>query len=176
MSGLRVFPAIETAPGLFGPGAVLAATGASGTTAGGTWPSANLAIYVPLRITRAVSVAQLTLLNGAVVSGNVDVGLMDANFVRLASAGSTAQAGTNAYQTFNITDILIGPGLYYMAVALDNTTATVFRVASTISAEVWRALGLAQQAAAFPIPSVGTPAVMANNYLPLVGLDTLGTF
>src|ERR1044072_5106370 len=114
------------------------------------FPAANRALYVPFRLSDPITVVKMFVLNGATVSGNIDVGIYDAVGTRLVSKGSTAQAGTSAIQEFDITDTRLGPGLFYMAVAMDNGTATLFR--KSINNFFLRAAGMFQQASAFALP------------------------
>lgn len=138
------------------------------------WPVANLAIYEPSIIYQPLTIVKMSILNGTAVSGNVDIGIYDAGGAKLVTAGSTAQAGTSAIQTFDITDTLLRPGLYYMALALDNTTGTVEGVSglTAIDAEI---LGVMQQASAFAMPSPATFAAFAQTLLPFIAMHTQGT-
>ena len=133
------------------------------------WPTANKALYVPFRIGKPVLVKKLFLINGATVSGNVDVGIYDAAGTRLISAGSTAQVGANALQQFDIADTLLGWGLFYMALAVSNVTATVFATATLVFSELHH-LGMGMQTSALPLPATFTLAIPADAYLPLFGL------
>jgi hypothetical protein len=133
------------------------------------WSSANRAIFLPIQLPGQIIAKRLYLLNGTVVSGNVDMGLYDAALNRLVSIGSTVQAGTSAPQFFDITDTRIGPGVVYLAVAIDNITATVFLLNSPTSLSS-RLVGAFQQATAFPLPSTATPAAIATN-LPIAGIE-----
>jgi hypothetical protein len=151
-------------PGLSGAG-----QGVLGNIASGVWPSANLAIYIPFFLVEPVSIAQLFLYNGSAVSGNVDVGLYAEDGTRLVSTGSTAQAGTSMLQFFDVTDTWLGPGVFYLASALDNTTGTTQRVAPS-NVMVLSVQGVAQQASAFPLPAAATFAALTFSYLPYVGL------
>ena len=148
---------------------VLAATGSFGAPGSGTWPSANRAIYVPFRLGMPYLVRFLFCLNGATVSGNVDVGVYDEKGTRLVSAGSTVQSGTTAIQTFNVTDTLLSEGVYYMALALSNTTGTFRRVSGIITGEL-RGLGVVDQDSAFPLPATATLSTPGSAYLPLFGV------
>lgn len=139
----------------------------TGAAASGAFPSTNLAILIPFDITEDITVTQLWAYNGATASGNIDVGIYDAAFARQISSGSTAQSGTNALQVFDVTDTPLTAGQYYFAVAMDNTTGTLFR--QTIGATLMRSWGCFQMASAFALPSTITPASVANSYLPLIG-------
>lgn len=136
-----------------------------------TYPAANRAIYIPLKITRPYIAKILWWLNGATASGNIDVGIYSNQGARIISTGSTAQAGTNVIQIVDIADTLLAPGLYYMAVAMDNTTGTLFR-GTTSSALVSAIVGLLLQASAFPLPAIATFAThgATSGTVPLVGL------
>jgi hypothetical protein len=133
--------------------------------ASAVWPTANLAIYVPFTLAIPGRVRQLGLFNGTVVSGNFDVGIYRYDGTRLISTGSTAQAGTSALQ-FVAAALDLPPGRYYLGLALDNITATVFRQ-SQWTAAMLEALGVGQQASAFPLPATMTPVAPTNTNLPV---------
>ena len=136
------------------------------------WPSANRAIFIPFRLWHPITARLLFVHNGAAVNGNLDVGLYDPDGNRLVSSGSTAQAGINVIQTLNIADTQLGPGWFYMAMAMDNIVGAVLRRAPSIS--IGKLLGLAMQDAAFPLPNPA--AIIALNtaaaYYPFIGLCT----
>lgn len=138
--------------------------------ASATYPTGNKAYYVPFMLYEPYIVAQLFVANGATASGNVDVGIYDAAGTRIVSSGSTAQSGTTALQLFNITDTLIGPGQFYFAVAMDNTTGTLYRSLVASSTTEMRHMGILQQTSAFALPATATFAALSNNYLPLIGM------
>lgn len=129
-----------------------------------TWPAANLAIFIPFRVYQIYTAVKMSWINGT-VSGNIDVGIYDAQGDRLVSLGSTAMSGASAIQTGDITDTTLKPGLYYMAMAVDNTTATFRRFTSATVAGT-AGLGLLQQATAFALPSTATFAACGNDYIP----------
>lgn len=142
------------------------------TAASAAYPSANLALFLPFLLGSPTTVTKLCVVNGGTASGNVDVGIYDAVGTRIASAGSTAQAGTNALQAFDITDVVLGAGLYYLAVAKDDTTGTILRVNPV--AEILRAFGCFQMASAFPLPATATFATIAQAFVPAIGCLTGG--
>lgn len=137
-------------------------------TAGAVYPAADLAIYVPFSLSRSVTVAQLFWVNGGTASGNVDAGIYSADGTRLTSTGSTAQAGTNAPQSVNITDIQIGAGLFFIAIAMNNGTGTLFR-ATFAQLGLAITTGMYQQATAFPLPANATFANPTFDYIPAFG-------
>lgn len=139
-------------------------------TASTAWPSANLAIYVPVPVYRLVTIAKMAVNNGTAVSGNIDVGIYDATWNRLVSSGSTAQSGTSAIQIFDITDTTLNPGLYYIGVALDNTTGTLAGYVFTGGSLEIRSFAVYQQASAFALPNPFVGAAMAQTLIPLVSM------
>lgn len=136
-----------------------------GASAAGVWPAANRAHYIPLLLETTVTVAQMAF-NVSVQSGNYDVGIYDERGNRLVSKGSTAvpAAGLAAV---DITDTTLTPGVYYMAMNVDNTTASIFR---------WTPPGSLLQMCGMQVQAVGAvtlpnPATFANpalgtNYMP----------
>jgi hypothetical protein len=132
--------------------------------------SANLAIYVPFVISSRIIATQMFTVNGATAGNNIDVGIYTADGTRLVSIGSTAQSGTATIQAFNITDTELGPGLYYMAIAMNGTTGTLY--SSLPTARALRAMGCFNQATAFALPATATFASVANAYIPVFGLTT----
>lgn len=132
--------------------------------------SANLAIYFPVIVEAPLLVRKIWTHNGTSVSGNIDLGIYTAGGAKLYSTGSTAQSGTSAVQSVTLgTPFFLVPDLYYLAIAADNTTATVF--GTPHSNEDLRRMGLFTQATAFPLPATAT---FASNTLaikaPLVGI------
>lgn len=132
------------------------------------WPSANRAIFVPFLVFNPLVAVKMFIANGSTVSGNVDVGIYDTGGSRLVSSGSTAHAGTSATQVFDITDTTLNPGVYYFAVAMDNTTGTIKALTSAVG--ICSACGVLSQSTAFALPSPATFAAAADAYIPLVGL------
>ena len=124
------------------------------------WPAANLAIFHPIRLAVPVTVTKFWLINGATAAGNVDIGIYDLNGYRIASTGSTAQGTVSVLQSIDVTDFTIGPGGFYLAMALDNGTAT--SLSNSMTAIQTRELGLAEMAAAFPLPATATLAVVST--------------
>lgn len=139
------------------------------------WPSANAAIFMPVRFTESTRIVNAGVNNGSAVSGNFDVGVYTTDGVRIVSSGSTAHSGTGAVQIVELADTLVGPGVYYLAVAMDNTTGQFSRV-SLASATFGKVIGLAEMASAFPLPSTATLATSTLNYIPgiVVGTKNIG--
>lgn len=138
-----------------------------GLVTSAVWPTANKAFYYPFLVTEAPwTVRRIGVRNGTAVSGNLDVGVYDSEGNRLVSSGSTAQAGTSATQWLDVTDTTLLPGLYYLALALDNVTGTFVRLAS-LTADQLRSMGVFVQTSAFPLPASATFAVADAAYVPV---------
>lgn len=143
------------------------------TAAAAAWPTSNKAIFVPFVVHQPFTVVKAFIEIGA-ASGNIDVGVYDDQKNLLVSDGGHAQAGANAIQTFDLTDTTLQPGVYYMAVAADNTTGTVFRFAFTNN--LWAgAAGVLMQTSAYPLPATANWAAAVDAYVPFLCLTSRTT-
>ena len=136
------------------------------------WVTANLAIFVPFRVPEAVTFTKLFWLLGSAVAGNIDAGIYDTAGVRLVSTGSTAVGSTSRPQAVDITDLTLARGTYYLALASDTAGATNKLIGVAPAAGILQALGLLQQAAAFPLATNANPATFAaysTANVPMVG-------
>jgi len=133
-------------------------------TSSSTWPVANLALFFPIRVTDRCLVTGFATVN-TVSSGNIDVGLYTYDGSLVVSIGSTAMAGTNAWQAYDTTDTLIPAGFYYLAMAVSNTTASFSRMAPT--AGLVAAWGVREQSTAFPLPSSMAASATTRAYVPV---------
>lgn len=136
------------------------------------WPVANRAIYVPFLVFQPLTAVKMFTGVGT-ASGNLDVGIYDSQQNRLVSSGSTAVVGTNAIQIVDIADTLLSPGLFYFALALDNTTATINATAPAVA--LASAMGVLSQSSAFALPATATFAAAQDAFVPAVGLTTRTT-
>lgn len=149
-----------------------------GAPASAVWPTANKALFVPFRLQRPVTIADLWLYNGATASGNVCLGIYtgDVNPVRLLTTGSVVQGTVAVIQNFDLTATFsevqrtIGPGLFYWATSIDNGTATIRRFSA--NASTVRMLGVQEMASAFPLPATATLAVLTTGTIPDAGHTT----
>lgn len=143
---------------------------------GQTWPTADMAIYVPVLVKQRVVVKQLWFGSSGTAAGNYDLGLYDAAGTALLRQGSTAKGGAGE-TVWNCTDTPIGPGLYYLALVSSTSTDT-FAMMSVWAAPIPAALGVLTQSSALPLPATATFAVNQTlSKVPLVGmfLDTRTT-
>lgn len=141
----------------------------AGITGAGAWPSANLAIYVPVIVRHRVVVTGLWYANGATATGNYDIGLYDAAGAALLRKGTTAKPTTIAEIVWDCTDTTIGPGVYYLALASDSGTDTFARASP--AAPILAAMGVLSEASGFVLPATATFAVPQTlAYIPVVGM------
>jgi hypothetical protein len=120
------------------------------------WPTANLAIYCPVLVPEPTIVTKMAVQIGSATSGNLDLGVYDEAGVRLVSTGSTAVGSASTLQVEDVTDTLLTPGTYYLAIACDNTTARFLTGGFAAQSATGYAKGLRQETSAMPLPSTAT--------------------
>ena len=151
------------------------ALGATGRDINGTnpastaWPTSNLALGFWFRLQTPTVFGCFFVTNGSVVSGNFDISVYNESFAELYTTGSTAQSGTSANQSVAQT-FTLPIGLYYCALAFNNTTATVF-AKSAGAASGPASLGLVQMSTAFPLPTTLVPELYGTVVVPLFGIS-----
>lgn len=136
------------------------------------WPTANLAIFVPFRVCRSETITHMATGYGSATSGNVDLGVYTAGGELVVSTGSTAQGTAGEEHIIDVTDTDIHAGMYYLAVACDNTTGRIGQFTSTTNRQFARIMGCRQMASAFPLPSTATLGGISSTgagYYPMVG-------
>lgn len=143
-----------------------------GAPSSATWPAANRTIYVPFWIHQPMIAYRMWCLNGGTVGTNtVTAAIYTADSSHLPASNvveaSATSAGANALQFFDITDTMLGNGLWYMALALDGTTATVFRASFGVTALATQCIFTQES----NTPSTATPVAAANTQLPLFGVS-----
>ena len=130
-----------------GPGMLHTAIGA------GAWPSANRAHFVPFRLPRPETVCKLACGTGTGTTGNFDLGIYDAGGNRMVSSGSTAKTTATSERIVDVTDTLLLPGLYYLAMATDGVTNYL---ALGVNAAFAKLMGAREVNTAFALPSTVT--------------------
>jgi hypothetical protein len=147
---------------------------AVGTASSSTWPTANTALFFPVRLSQARTYVKAWWLNGATAAGNVDVGIYTiagTTATRVVASTAVAQAGVSAMQVAGtFTTTTIGPGLYYLAMACSLATATVWRAPIQVQFPA-RAAGCYQAATAHPLPASITVVAFTNNLIPVFGFS-----
>lgn len=162
---IAVQPMLSTTP----LGYIISLTNAIG---GGTavWPTANLAMYFPFIVTSQITAYSMMFQVGT-QSGNCDVGIYTEQGVRLVSSGSTA-VGATGIQVVDITDTVLTPALYFMAMNVDNITASFIRYSSP-TGNIKQTCGVQEQAVgAVTLPDPATFANPANAYTPVLAIAT----
>lgn len=149
------------------------AAGGGSLPASQAYTAANRAIYVPFYVGDTPTAVKMFTANGAVASGNIDVGIYKAGS-RLVSMGSTAMSGTSALQLLDIGDTALTAGWHYLGIACDNTTAE-FRCHNVLLTTV-RAVGVLMEESAFPLPSTMTGVATTTGLVPSFGFSQLATF
>jgi hypothetical protein len=135
------------------------------------WGTINQARYMPFWIPEPITVVKLLAYNGGTTGGNTDIGLYDSAGTEIVGIAAAAQAGTNTWQEFDITDTPIVPGLYYVGLLNTTTTGTYFAFSNK---ELGRAMGVYSQAVgAGTLPSpTATFAALDAAVIPIVGIAT----
>lgn len=178
MADWTILKELEMPHGCITPASVCAGSGImsfiSAFSGSGTWQANNRAHYIPFMVTQIVTAYQMSVIV-ATQSGNLDVGIYTEQGVRLVSAGSTAVAAAGV-QTVNINDTVLLPGVYFMAMNCDNTTAAFNRVTAPDNV-TQRACGIQVQdvgAIALPDPATfGDPASGAQ--IPFISIGLRST-
>jgi hypothetical protein len=137
----------------------------------------NLAVFVPFSVPEPITITKLGWVNGTAVAGNLDAGIYDTSGTRLVSSGTTAQASTSTAQVVDVTDTILGRGVYYLALASDTSGITQKVFAAIPAAGIAQSLGLLQMATAFVLPNPATYAKYVSAFVPLVfaqGYRTVG--
>jgi len=145
----------------------------NGATSAAVWPQASAAVYIPFQVIIPWKVNSFAFRVNT-QSGNCDVGIFDEGGTCLVAKGATV-VGAAGLQVVDLSasvsrgtaGVQLGVGTYYMAMSVDNITASVFRIAN-VQVPVLRACGLRQQTSAYPLPATATFATLGNNYCPNV--------
>lgn len=123
------------------------------------WPTANLAIFVPFRLSGPYLVKKILWANGATAAGNIDVGVYSIGGARIFTTGSVAQSGTSAQQSSSATGggiSIPGPGNFFLAVAKDDISGSLLGCFTNTTASFARLFGVYQATSAFPLPDTVT--------------------
>lgn len=168
------WPTYSAPPGALPYGAVSTFThlpgalGIGGVSASTNWPSANLAIYVPIEVPTPFNVAKIAWYNGSTVAGSVDAGIYSTSGTLLVSTGATAQSGTSAIQSVDITDYQLPAGVYLLGI-LNTSTGRIAYFAPG-NTGLLQLMGCAQEATGGTLPATWTPAAVGQAVLPLIAL------
>ena len=145
-------------------------------TASVAWPSANLAIFVPVLLGERCIAYKMVVGAGSTAAGNFDVGIYDSGGNRLVSSGATAK-GASVEHVADITDTVLGPGLYYLAMAADGTNNYSMvnpSGTSPIPLQKARLYGTLEAASSYTLPSTATMVARTTAPVPLIAVLTRG--
>ena len=138
-------------------------------TTNGSWPANNLAFFYPFRLHSWALARQLLFFVGGVSAGNIDVGIYDSQNNLIVSSGSTAMSATiNTLQELNITDTVLPPGTYLLAVVCSTTSAQVIR-STALDEVILPGVPVYEQATALPLPAACAPVISTQNSPPIIG-------
>lgn len=181
MDQVAVTPTHIGSYSLSGLGGELTILNFLGAPVSANWPLANDAIYIPLQLEYPYPVSRVWWVNGATITGTIDVGIYSADGEQLFHAGSTAQAGASAVQyaaLSGFTNFILPTGNYYLGMSCSGTTGLVWGSAGTgaLGIPAFRASGLLRGATAHPLPTTMGSAVAASTaLLPLCGITKTAT-
>lgn len=150
---------------------VAIAAAAPGALASSTAFGANQAIYVPFVLEATFNCKKIFWHNGGTAAGNIDAGVYNEAGAKLGSTGATAQGTINVLQEVNVADFDIPAGLNYLAMSVSSASATFF-CNSAMSSITGKAIGLAVEAAAHPLPANFTLATYNLVRLPMFGISS----
>jgi hypothetical protein len=135
------------------------------------WPVANRALLIPFSIDTEGLISTVAIANGAAVSGNIDVGIYNAEFQRLVSVGGIRQRGINTTQALALPQLLLTAGAYWLAFVLDNLVGTIMCMTGLASPQAQQ-IGIVEASAAYPLPARLTPSTPSMGILPLLTLTS----
>lgn len=133
------------------------------------YPLANLAIYIPIAVSEAVTAYEGWVVAGATAGGNFDIGIYSAAGSRLSSSGATARTVSTVNNTTTMTDYVLLPGVrYYMAFAADGTNNYA---ATSAAAGLNEAMGVLESTTSYVLPTSPTMSRTTRAYVPWFGLN-----
>lgn len=144
-------------------------------TSSAAWPAANLAIYVPFVLERAVTVTEVWVETGSLTTSNgIEIGCYDTGGNRLFTQAMTITTASDTVTSSGMTDYVLPAGTYYMAMACDGTRNFM---AGALSLAIYGGFGCVEQTGltGASLPSTWTPVAFTRSYLPLFGFSLQAT-
>lgn len=139
------------------------------------WPAANRGIAVPLFLPAPAIVNRFMYVIGTTGAVNVDIGIYRRDLTKIITTGSTAVAGSNACTFINVTDTLLAPGHYWMAMSCDSTTTTTFNRIAPGQLGSLELSGCKRLSTSFPLPDPIAPVAITDLFMPLFGFTQSAT-
>lgn len=87
-------------------------------------PFTTMAFFEPLYLAEAVVVDKVWWYSGTAVAGTGEIGIYSGDLQRLFTTGTVTTVGASKVQEVNITDLRLDAGTYYLALGIDNATAS----------------------------------------------------
>ena len=138
------------------------------------WPTAGLALYIPLYVSAPGNAVGIFWQNGTAVAGNVECAIFDEYGNKVATSGVVAAAGTSAPQYVAFASpVQLTCGRYYIALMASNATQTFLAwTTSAAATNVNRMLGILEQTGlSAGLPASFTPVTSARSLLPICGIS-----
>ncbi len=159
---------LSTCSNLSSLAAFMAYARASAWTAAATaWTTSGLGLYIPVALEVPATIYKMSIINGATINGTIGVAIYDESFNRLTSVAAAAHSGASVVQTFDIADITVMPGIYYLMATMASTTATVQGCAMTALAG--RTCGILEQTGITDTPpNPGVPVAYTRAFVPAI--------
>lgn len=133
-------------------GPSLPMTNGANSAASGVF-SANRIHYYPFVLAEVAQAVKMSYIVGAVANGTADLGIYDWQKNKLVSTGPTAQGTINALQELDITDTVLLPGQYWMAIVGSSATGTTFNSAAVDELAYPAFLGYAEAGGSATLPA-----------------------
>lgn len=139
--------------------------------ASATYPSANLAIFIPIYTNVPFRAQGGTWVNGSSVSGTADVGFYTLTGTRIVSTGAVTRSGASSVQAQDFSaEVLVPPGAYYLAFSASSGGANTAFLNTSVTSAIGKPAGLLQMASAHALPATATFAAWASTGYPICGI------
>jgi hypothetical protein len=135
------------------------------------------AYYMPIRVPTGCVVRRLWWANGATAAGNVSLGIYASTAngspgAKVIECGATAQGTILQVQFVDVTDTVIPPGLYWIAICASDAAAT-FMVSRPGLVRIDAALTYKEAGVTVgTLPATATPAMASTDSFYLCGFAT----
>jgi hypothetical protein len=138
----------------------------AGTTQN-TWPTANKAVVIPFEVHQDCIAMQIGWFNGSAVNGSVDAGIYDIDGNLLTSIGSGhTQTGTTAIEVVDVTDAVLNPGIYQMALVLSSASGRISY--ASIGTTIPNCKGIREISSSYPLTTLPTFSTSSMGIVPMM--------
>ena len=144
------------------------------STPSAVWVSANRGYDIPFDLICPFNLRSMFCFYGGTVAGNLDFGVYALDGTLIVSTGAVAQSGTSALQIASITQTLLSPGSYYMAMSASSNSATVSK--HSYGAAGLSVAGVLMAASQHPLTTLPTFANTTGQNPPVMGIASITSF